>query len=117
MPAPAGRAANSPAGTREAASGATKATCPAAIAVALAQEISLESPTSRNVRGPAIFFSAVIAPVTWATSPAPPSQAWRETGIPPSAATASPVWICFRSGRRSFGCPHRGAGYSSSASG
>ncbi len=50
-----------------------KATCPAAIAVALAQEISLESPTSRNVRGPAILFSAVIAPVTWATSPAPPS--------------------------------------------
>ena len=68
-----GSAANNPAGTRDAASGATKPTCPAAIAAAFAQETSLESPTSKNGRGPAIFFSAVIAPVTWATSPAPPS--------------------------------------------
>ena len=73
MPAPAGRAANSPAGTREAASGATNPTCRAFIAAAFAYEISFESPTSKNVRGPAIFFSAVIAPATWATSPAPPS--------------------------------------------
>jgi hypothetical protein len=73
VPASAGSAANSPAGTREAASGAMKATWSAAIAAAFAQEISLESPASKNVRGPAIFLSAVIAPVTWATSPAPPS--------------------------------------------
>ena len=46
---------------------------PAAIAATLAQEISLESPISRNSRGPAIVFSAVIAPMTWDTSAAPPS--------------------------------------------
>jgi hypothetical protein len=111
VPAPAGRPANSPAGTRAAASGATNPTRRAFIAAAFAYEISFESPTRRNVRGPAICFSAVIAPVTWATSPAPPSQAWWNTGIPPSPLTASPAWICLRSGRRrSLGCPHRGAG-------
>ena len=72
-PAPGGSAANSPAGTREAASGATNPTPWAFIAAAFAQEISLDSPTSKNLRGPAICCNAVIAPVTWATSPAPPS--------------------------------------------
>jgi hypothetical protein len=73
VPAPGGSAANNPAGTRAAASGATKPTHWAPIAAAFVQEISFESPTSRNGRGPAICFSAVIAPATWATSAAPPS--------------------------------------------
>jgi len=39
----------------------------------LPRETSLESPTSSSVRCPASSLSAVIAPTTWATSPAPPS--------------------------------------------
>src|SRR5262245_56929586 len=36
------------------------------MAARLSREISLESPTSRNLRCPAICFRAVIAPTTWA---------------------------------------------------
>jgi hypothetical protein len=51
-----------------------------------------------------------MAALTCPTSPAPPEKARWKIGTAPSAVTANPAWICFRSGRRSFGCPNRGVG-------
>lgn len=67
------RLANSPSGTREAASGAMNVTPASVIAVMLVYEMSFESPIMRKSRGPARVLSWFMVSTTWATSPAPPS--------------------------------------------
>jgi hypothetical protein len=73
------------------------------------------SPTINNLRLVAISCNFFIIGITCATSPAPPSYARPKIGTAPSAATAIPAWTCFKSGRRSFGCPNFGTAYCPSA--
>nr|WP_200300450.1 hypothetical protein [Streptomyces adelaidensis] len=91
--------------TCEAGTGATKSTSAAGRAETLPYDTSLESATIRNFCLPAMARRSFIAPTTWLTSAAGPSKIRAWTGMPPSAETASPAWICFRSVRRSLGCP------------
>ena len=114
VPAPGGSAANSPAGTRAAASGATKPTCPGRPSPPRScRRPAWNRPPARTCAARRSA-SARSSP----RSPGPPPRPRRHrrggrAGSRRRRLTASPVWICFRSGRRSFGCPHRGAGYSS----